>query len=492
MFVLWISSFAAQAAYDKGAIIAPSGWGLVSTPPNSGVTIKPDFSTTFPANSEWFGGISTGYPICFVDAAQMARFINALLNNVGTQVNYPARGISADSVIRRHVQLAEEQYFYPEPNNVDTYDTEMTQIRLIGPQDILRIQVLPRVFQATQATPKFFTVNVNLPDNLSNFNPIIDERTVVLPDGSIHNDYSKSKLMLYPYWFFELKTATGDSIVITPQNHMSIGNFLNDHIIRLVFKLTGGDRPCLQVAVTDSALLDDGATENQERSTLQWYTIYEFPTLSWSSDVSTEQQLAAIQAITNRRGEMQAAIIGNMTKGFGIEYGIRGGQADFKRQGLDALGTMLGGIYRNIDPKGQVKDTQTDTQGGRYKFSDQLLSQLGKSEAGRIIQTSNFISGGGDSLSILSMQAIAFFRRGYNWGELFGFGRFLEREGQSCHLNGNPITNSFNIFGGNASITSYGGKTYYLFSDIDVMGTMPVDFKNAIAIMFCGGCYLMG
>lgn len=493
--VLWISSFAAQVALECGSVnVGP--WRADCSPPTPGVHIKPDFSSTVPANNTWYGGVSTGCPLTFTGADamdKMSAFINALLGECGIQVIYPPEGLSEDGVIRRFVTVTPDNAFYPESDDPEEYTTEMTQVRLVGPDDILRIQILPGAYRNGSADPSFRTYTLSTGYGLNNFNPLIDERTVVLPDGTIVNDYSKSKLMTYPYWYFKLLTATGDCITILPQRHMSVSNYINTFDIHLWYKFTGGDRPTLQVCVLSAEEIEGGVRPDSPGATVTWYTVYQFPTIAWAADVSTEQQLAAIQAQVARYGEMQAAIIGASTKGTGFQYGIRGGQANANSQGvLRSWGTAVGNWFGGTD-EGFTRQQYTNALGGgSAKYMNELAASLGQSEAGRIMQTSNFQSTGGDSIAELFSQPLRLFRAGYSYGELFGFGRFIDRNGQSCHLNGNPITNSFNVFGGNASITSYAGKTWYQFTDCDVSGTMPVDYKNAIQLLFTGGCYLMG
>lgn len=492
--VLWISSFAAQVALECGsANVGP--WRADCSPPTPGVHIKPDFSSTIPANNTWYGGVSTGCPLTFTGANAMDKlsdFVNALLGECGIQVIYPPQGLSEDGTIRRFVTVTPDNMFYPEPDDPEEYTTEMTQVRLVGAEDILRIQILPGAYRNGSTDPSFRTFPLTTGYDLSNFNPLIDEKTVVLPDGTIVYDYSKSKLMTYPYWYFKLLTATGDCITILPQRHMSVSNYINTFNINIWYKFTGGDRPTLQVCVLSAEEIEAGTRPDSPGATVTWYTVYQFPTIAWAADVSTEQQLAAIQAQVARYGEMQAAIIGASTKGTGFQYGIRGGEANRASQGtLRAAVTSVGNWLGSSDEVFSRAAYTNDFGGGSAKYLNELAASLGQSEAGRIMQSSNFQSTGGDSIAELCSQPLRMFRCGMSYGELFGFGRFIDRQGQSCHLNGNPITNSFNVFGGNASITSYAGKTWYQFSDCDVTGTMPVDFKNAIQLMFCGGCYLM-
>lgn len=492
--VLWISSFAAQAAQLNGSSISlVNGWQVNPSPPRPGIERRLNFRTDFASNVEWYGGISNGYPIVFTgaDAAEkLTTFVNALLSEVGIEVIYPKEGLATDTEIRRFVTLTEGNMFYPESDDPKSYNTDMSQVRLIGSSDILRVQMIPGLMaSANSKNPKFATYTLNTGKNLSNFNPLIDERTVVLPDGTIVNDYSKSKLMTYPYWYYQCVTASGDSFSILPQEHMSVSNYINTFNITFWYKLTGGDRPCLQVTVLTKEEIEGGVIPEMPAFTGTWYTVYEFPTIAWTSDVSSEQQLASIQSMASRKGDMQAAIIGAATKGTGFQYGIRGGQASAASQGtLRSVVTGVGNAIGSLNRQGATNDFA----GGSAKMMNDLAAKLGQSAAGRIIQTENFTSGGGDSITALSTQPIRIYRAGMSYGELFGFGRYIDRQGQTCHLNGNPITNSFNVFGGNASITSYGGKTYYQFSDIDVSGTMPVDYKNAIQLMFVSGCYLMG
>lgn len=497
-YVLWISSFAAMACELNGSDFGAtaSGWKKNPTAPTPGIAIRPDFSSDYNANNHWYGAVSTGFPIVFDSGAahaNMSRFIDAMLSNVGIQVNLPAEGIVDDGNMYRYVTLDNGQFFYPEPQDTEEFVTPMTMVRLISDKDIYRVQIIPQSMCWNGAPDLLYnTFNIDTGYGLNNFNPLIDERDYVLPDGTVIQDFSKSKLMHYPYWYFQLETAAGNTMTIMPQLHMEVNNYLNEFNIEFWTKKIGGDRACCQITIVDAEQRAAGITPTMDGFTGKWYTVYEFPTINWATDVSSAEQLASIQAVASQKAMQHNAIVGASTKGTGFQYGLRGGQANAQQQGVLRAAVTRFGNFMNHGFGGEPDPTAVDVLGGgSNRMYNELAQQIQEGEAGRIIQTENAISVGGDTFTNLYIKPLSLFRGGMTYGELFGFGRFIDREGQTCHLNINPLTNAGNIFGGNASITSYGGKTYYKFYNLDVFGTMPVDFKSAIQLMFCAGCYLI-
>lgn len=503
-FILWISAFAVDALEHAGVSLSP--WDEdPSGPAAKHVETVPMFGGSGSANRLWYKSFATGFPIVFSTTGGLTNFIDRMLSLIGERVIINADGIDGDGTIRRYVNI-ETQYFYSPQEYTQTQademkTVEMEQVKMITDEDILRIQIVPENFCNDNPTPPSETKQILTGYDLSTFNPMRDEKITILPDGTIVNDYSKSKLMTYPYWYHELETRLGNKITIMPQLHWYVSNYTQfNYIIKATLRFVGGNMPKLMISIQD--LNDQSVAPEDPASATVWHTIFEYPSISWANNVSSQQQIGELQARMNRIGQQQSGVIGASTKGTGFQYGLRGGKPNPNVQGglrsiVTSIGNSVQSGFRGVQTKvgndnPQYPGAVGGINKGTYALDNELNAQTAMDNAGRIVGNNPVQILGEGSIEMLTSQPLACYRCGMTDGELFGFARFIERKGQTCHLNINPLTNAGDIFSGNATITSYGGKTYYEFFDLDVVGTMPVDFKNAIQMMFCGGCYLMG
>lgn len=491
--VLWISPWAASALIGAGVGI--SRWATPSPPTGQNVNEVDYFGEKFTgdATKEWNQSFTTGVPLVFQNSQDLTAFIDGMLSNVGERIEIDPYGFETDGVMKRYVNM-DTQFFYStqeftEEQGEEMANVPMTQVKMITDIDILRIQIIPTAF-CQDAPGNYQNFPIDTGYGLHNFNPLRDERDTILPDGTIVQDFSKSKLMTYPYWYHELVTRVGNNITLLPQNNMHIVNYLNDGQYRMKIRFVGGQMPKLMIAMQNKE--DWGSTGFAADAETLWHTIYEYPSVPWANNVSSQQQIAELEARMQRVGQQQSAVIGASVKGTGFMYGFRGGQAHagqgWFRQGMTKLGGLLN--FRT----GNGGTAESGETGAILKRSEQadLDSKTATENAGRIIDNQTLPILGEGSIEMLYSQPLTCYRCGMTDGELYGLARFIERRGQTCHLNINPITNGGDVFSGNASFTSYGGKQYYEFYDLDVVGTMPITYKNSIQMMFCGGCYLIG
>lgn len=491
-YVLWISAFAADAIKDAGGQAAKFAQNP-NPPTENTVTLVTEFGGTNEANVNWQQSFATGLPLVFNDTTVMTDYINQMLSNVGQYIMIDPSGIEDDGIMARYVNV-DKQYFFVEQEMTEDQATEtenvpMKQVRMITDIDIFRIQIIPEKF-CDGSTDDIYTGTINTGYGLHNFNPLRDERDTILPDGTIVQDFSKSKLMTYPYWYHQMVTRIGNVSDLLPQNQMKIVNYLNDADYKIKLRFVGGNMPKLLICIQNKEDFNGGVFDKTNES--NWFTIYEYPTIAWANGVSSQQQMGELSARIHRQSQKQQAVIGASTKGTGFMYGFRGGQTHSGQGWFRKAMTNFGGWVGSFATD-ESQPYNSNENVGAVKRSEQaeLDSQTAMDNSGRVVTSDPVTILGEGSIEMLYSQPITIYRCGMTDGELYGFARFIERKGQTCHLNINPISNAGDVFSGNASITSYGGKTYYEFFDLDVNGTMPIQYKNAIQMMFCGGCYLI-
>ena len=224
----------------------------------------------------------------------------------------------------------------------------------------------------------------------------------------------------------------------------------------------------------------------------EWVTIWEFPSIPWEHDVSSDQQLQELALNMQTTANIYNAIIGESTKKYGYYSKFSNATADptAQQQGaFDAMGSILGSGFRIAEKV--VNAGANSSFLPKYMLDNDINQMNASGSANGIIGSSPTTVIGAGSIGALLTPPIKIIRRGYTNGELFGFARYLDRYGQSTYAYLNPITNAGSIFEGNASVSEFGGKTYYEYHDIDIEGTMPVVFKNKIASLFITGVYLI-
>jgi hypothetical protein len=497
-FVLWISAFAQYAIQQNGG--TADKWGLSHTAPTPmSIETVNDFNTGVNGNELWYGGYSVGIPLVFASETSMSNYINTCLSQVGLRVEVPTQWNDWEKEFN-WVDITGTQYFTSQGLTEDDkgQTAPMHQIKMITESDFLKVQIIPQIFCNTQSMTQWIVggqVDTNY--GLDNFNPMRDERTVILPDGTIVHDYSKSKAMQYPYWYHSLKTRTGNEINLLPQIKHGGINYLPDFNFYYWLRFIGGEMPKLMIAISDYS---DTHEPPLSGSGTEWHTIYEYPSIAWGKNMQSQQQLGELSARMHNTAQIQSAIIGASTAGTGFMYGLRGGTPNTATQGFfRSAMTRLGNWVSRLNT-GSGNTSYRDMQnfndmnifgGGTGQFDNAISQKNVEGNAQRIVASEpRTILGEGSTDALLS-PPVTIYRCGMTDGELFGFCRFMDRKGQATNAYINPLTNSGSVFGGNAIIVSFAGRTYYEFYDLDVSGTMPVDYKNAIQAMFIAGCYLI-
>ncbi|MCL2311002.1 MAG: hypothetical protein FWC41_00725 [Firmicutes bacterium] len=493
--VLWISNFAAWAIDLAGGTI--NQWAIGSNIPKTSKNIITTLTAgmilegnKYSATRFWYGGVSNGVPLVFSTEAEVLEFVDAMMSNIGIREIIPPDGLENDGVIRRFVRVDKNNFHadvMTQAEASDMLNIEMEQTRVITFNDVLKVMILPNDICTNHQFPtKVESIQVDTGYGLNNFNPLSDERDFILPDSTIVHDYSKSKVMQYPYWYFKMKTRMGNEVVILPQLHFVRFSYIQTTMqIKGFMRFVGGDEPCLQISINQYKDLGDPRIAS---SGVEWLTIYTFPSIPWSSSESSEQQLANLSTRMLRRANVTSAIMGKSQQGY-LQYGFNGGIPNSANQGfLQASRTATGNFLSGLNPINNIK--------GHSAFKTQLQNDINQetvsNNASSIIATPPHVISGESAINELFSPPVTIYRCGFTDGELFAFCRFLDRRGQATDAILNPITNSGSIFGGQASVSSVGNKTFYKFYDFDVNGTMPVNYKNEIINLFVGGVYLVG
>lgn len=499
--IVWISNFAATTVHRTGGTIIP--WvpnACVAPPPKSIYTSTNGFVESNTSSTwEWYGSFSKGYPTLWTNLTLMNSFITGIQNTVGQEQEIPAKGYGNLNNTRWAVI---QDSYYTSMGDRDSQVEPLTQTQLITSNDIFNIQIVPLNvainYQAEQLTKKHSWLSKW---GLNNFNPMKDERDTILPDGTIIQDFSKSKLMTYPYWYHKLITNIGNEILLIPQTKVKVPTINDDYTLNFQYnfetRFIGGDKPRLMISVLDYS---DKTDSNYFSNGREWNTIWEFPNIPWQSNVNSEQQLQAISSALNRTSQIYSSIIGASVKGTGFMSGYRSGTSNAisdSRGSWHEQSSMRSGFQTTHSLMGIGAGVVTDSLGLRgslskkYKDDANVSSENAKTSSNNIIANSPHVIVGEDNISALLTPPVKILRCGYTDGELFGFARYLDRQGQSANIILNPITNNGDIFGGHAYISSVGNKTYYQFYDLDIDGTMPVFFKDMITQLFVGGVYLI-
>lgn len=494
VLVLWITGFA-------GGCLASLFGGLThwerdrTLPPEP--TIKTYTELMNPNQSQvqlHYGAYSKGVPLVFTSVENMSKFINNMLNTKGMRVELNDSHFDGVSVSDFQYADIENSYFTSSGKTEYDQTLPLQQIKVITEDDILKIQILPDQFAKNVKTQLVTDEVISTGLDLTNFNPMWDEKTVILPDGTIVYDYSKAKAFLYPYYYHKIETAIGNSIDLLPQLKYDINTYLVVSDYKIKWRFVGGESPKVMIGIGDYS--DPIWSETSPESGIEWISVIEYPTMPWVIGVNSEQQIGALQAKMHKTATIQNAIIGDSTKGTGFLYGLRGGKANASQQGgLRSLMTSFGGLFSGGQDKYGSRHmspwVDANITGGAARGDNPLNQEINTGNAERITTSGgNAIIGEGIFESLLSPH-IKIFRCGYSDGELFAFCRYLDRRGQATNAIINPITNAGVVFGNNASITSYAGRTWYEFHDLNVNGTMPTEFKNAIHNLFVGGVYLV-
>lgn len=493
--ILWISNFAATTVARCGGTITP--WvanGCSAPPANTVVTSNANFiQPNLESSYQWYGSYSSGYPTVWTSITALNTFVNGILNTIGQEKTLQPWGLGSQSSITKWAVI-NDSYYTSMGNTYYDQTEQMKQTKIVTSDDIFNIQIVPlKVATAYQAQQKIEEHNFQTKWNLSNFNPMQDERGTIAP-----YDFSKSKLMAYPYWYFKCITNIGNEIEIIPQTKLlpyslAEENYLYDFNIYYLTRFIGGNNPRLMIAIPDSTNIY-GSIVNGSGN--EWHTIWEFPSIPWQHGVSSEAQLQELSANLNRTSQIYSSIVGQSIKGTGFSYGYRSGNRN-DGNGAEFNAQNQGGLRSLISKSGAGWGILADVTGLRgtfgrtYKDDAQVSKDNLSASASNVVASNPHVIVGEGAIGSLLSPPVKVLRCGCTDGELFAFARYLDRQGQAVNCIINPITNAGSVFGGHGSISSYNGKTYYQFHDIDIVGDMPVLFKTMIQSLFIGGVYLV-
>lgn len=426
------------------------------------------------------GSIFKGTPLVFNNVTQLKDFLSQLLGGCGFRCVMAANGYSTQEAEthRQYITNANTGGGQVVTENKNEDGDPMEAIRFITASDIYNLYCLPANFAVPSGAYPYDVGVVTGFKNLSNLHPWGTENAM------------KSKLQAYPYYYVNIVTANGDSVDIIPQSHyINSGSSSADWQVGIVLRFIGGDTPRMM----GRFYLNGNQTDDSfsPRAACDWFTIRSYPSITLSINDSYNPQVQ--KDVANAR--KTSAVRTNSRVGSQVSNPIKQAYLDTVKGetnnrnsaqgGLARLGSNLGQAFGSIqnalnDPLPVVSDNAELAAWNERRTA----------EAGNFISSdTNFVMGN-DFLSQYGIPAMAAYDRGATDSEMFAFSRFLEEFGTSANCRINPLANSGNLFGGTNSITTFNSQTFFQFSNIQITGNMPADWKNQIKQLFESGVYL--
>lgn len=478
-FIVTLSLFASGCIRANGGLVTAFGLDNAISPPPNTVKKVDDFNFDGNVVYSWYGSPLTGLPVCFSSPSKLSRFLEGIFSNVGCEIELPPSGLGDLTNITKWADI--KKSYFTSYGSGDSDKTEpLKQTKMISTEDIFDIKLVPLKMLKASLKNEIKTEFINLGINLSNFNPLKDEKITVLPDGTIVNDFSKSKAMTYPYYYFKLLTAEGQEILInTEVKNANDYGYEQDFRLKLVYRFVGGENPKMLIGVLDK---DDTTTPLSPSSGIEWHIIYTFPSISWSTSINSTENNNRVNMNYDRTSLIQTAIV-DMRKEKPFEFGRRGGNMDRRDQSSsDSRKTMIGNYVGGFAGYGR-------SSGSKYPL-DTEISTNNISSSHSITSSPTFVKGDtyGDSLLL---PPCTVFRCGYTDSDLYALCRYFDSYGQSAQQMLNPLNNSPTLFSGFANVSTFNNRTFYQFHYIDFIGSAPLPIKLEVENLFKQGVYLI-
>lgn len=478
-FIVTLSLFASGCIRANGGLV--TAFGLDNAIPPSPNTVKKVDSFNFDGNVvySWYGSPLTGLPICFSSPSKLSKFLEGILSNIGCEIELPPSGLGDLTSITKWADI-KKSYFTSYGSGSSDKTEPLKQTKLISTEDIFDVKLVPLKMLKASLKNEIKTEFIELGINLSNFNPLKDEKITVLPDGTIVNDFSKSKAMTYPYYYFKILSAEGQEILInTEVKNANDYGYKQDFRLKVVYRFVGGENPKMLIGILDK---DDTTSPLSPSSGIEWHIIYTFPSISWSTSINSTENNNRVNINYDRTSLIQSAIV-DMRKEKPFEFGRRGGNMDRRDQSSsDSRKTMIGNYVGGFAGYGR-------SSGSKYPL-DTEISTNNISSSHSITSSPTFVKGDtyGDSLLL---PPCTVFRCGYTDSDLYALCRYFDSYGQSAQQMLNPLNNSPTLFSGFANVSTFNNRTFYQFHYIDFIGSAPLPIKLEVENLFKQGVYLI-
>lgn len=485
-FILTVSPTLAEFC----GVTTPFGTPSTPTPELKDIS---DFRFVGAELYEHSGGTYRGMPLKFSSVAEVKSFVNAILKGCGFRTTNPSNGFSTmESVEKRALAIVgnhqgAQQFYTPKNWNNDEYES----IRLISGDDIYNLYAIPEAFASSQAN--YFTSTIKV----GNF-PDLDKGFTF---GS-ELDFA-GKLLKYPYIYYKLVTANGDTVQIIPQVHYEkSAAHTPTFFVTMQLRYIGGDMPRImgRIVPAFSDAMGNGQDPYQDESCCEWFTIRSYPALSLSFNSTYNAQMQRDVSSFKKIAQSYANSVA-MTR---ITNPMRGGYLDSVkhagRAGVGLTGSNNSGVYGNaMYAAGAMLGNAQRFYGigdGRSLVDDINKQEFQNNYA--LDSIGNFLSPdvgsvmGNDFITQFGIPAIACYWCGATDAELFAYARYLEEFGSACNGRVNPIDDSHDILGGTANIIKFNNETFYKFLNIRIDGYLPIEWKRNIKDLFENGVYLIG
>lgn len=433
-------------------------------------------------------GIFRGTPLKFNHMTEVQQFISRLMGGCGFITKLPKNGYSN--------QHADECHSYITPDNIgggNAYFSErnkdgkeLESIRFINMTDFYNLYCLPEKFSNSQKEGKFLTATITDFKNTSNLHRFSSE------------SHDKGKLLAYPYNYTKMVTANGDIIKIIPQTFYAqiVAGDTSRLRLYINIRFIGGDSPRLmgRIVPTHNKFTDP----YHHDSICEWFTIRSYPSITLSINDSYNPQLQKDIANVRKLSAVYTNSVANsrLSNPFKQSYTDQVNGVDNGNSNRGMFGNIMGAIGQSAGAWNNILTTGTMQGHGKNNFFSDKNAQNMQNETNNI-NAENFLTAestsimGNDFLTQFSVPAVGIWDCGATDAELFAYCRYLEEFGTSCNCFLNPLTNEGNIFNGQGFVKAFNGKTFYQFSNIDVTGVMPNEWRANIKNLFESGVYLI-
>jgi len=436
-------------------------------------------------------GVYRGIPVRFNGILQVSLFLRQILSGCGFVTIMPPNGwtiqnrlINKGYVTNENTGAGQQASDTFAAGSEIVWASEMAKpyesIRFITLADIYGLQVIP--WRATTTT------SISVFQDISGFTTTANLHRWGGESSAQH------KLMAYPYKYYKIKTIAGDLVNIYPQQHFIFEDMAGNPAaprIRLIVEFIGGDTPRLVGRLLETSTIGNPNEYGE------LFTIRNYPSITLSindsfnpqlqRDTMNNRQLSASFANARLDSQARNPIRQGYLDGVAGEQNItfnnrNSGMGDFAASG-NQLGGMLG--RANVHVNGGARNPLVNDR--VTNNANQLANTL---NANALIEPMQGVLSGTSFVQQTYEYPTIFYECGATDTELFAFSRYLEEFGASCGCHLNPLTNSGNLFGGEAGVITFNGRTFYQYGHILIQGVMPPDWKLSIKALFESGVYL--
>lgn len=429
------------------------------------------------------GGMYRGVPVVGSTLQSAYAFINGCLDGCGFISKFPASGYSNQAVDTNHnLVTAQNSGGGQAEVQTRTGGEPIESTHFITVDDFYNLYAIPQNFAInTKTFIEGTTVELTTFKHTSNMHSFGSE------------DSLNGKLTAYPYCYAKLITANGDTVDIIPQMH-HIGETPYVDKVKIDLRFIGGDTPRLMGRMR---LRNYDYGPYTFGSPQEWFTIRSYPSVTLSIDGTANQQIMR----DNENMRKISATYANSSANFRLSNPMSAGYRDAVN-GVSDLNSKVstanpgGGLGGNIGYSfGVLFGTPQGGSGNGQLFKNKPLVELQNAirdiNSGNTTSTTGTYIMGNDFTSQFGLPAGFIYNCGATDAELYAYCRFIEKFGQTLNCTINPLDDSGDIWGGNGQIEPVGDRTYYQFSEIDIVGIMPNEWRENIKNLFESGVYLI-